>query len=362
MVAWRLPPIAHTEPMATERMLRPRAGPEAPGTLPSTLNTEAATSPNTQPACPTALHVLTTLLSQAAFSSRFATLVSPVPCPERFVDAATGEVRIGALRAALAALPAEPPPSAASRPAECELLAAHELLADLRARAAVLAPATGTRAGVAGPRLRRYTVTHAAEGGRSGLGDHGDICQRFEAFHGSAVPHWWGILNRGLEVTPDDPATVETGRVYGQGVYCAERYTVAAGFAPVVVGEAQPPGWGGIDSVVGVFEVFEDSDGVVVRRHSSDPSLPEGYVVAGDAAFIRLVELVVSVPPVRRRKTRIGEQRGDGGGIWAVFGDSSWVAVLILAYAIGLVAIGTDISPVGRGLWRLLCLILGRRG
>lgn len=344
--------------MATHGVAHTPTAPAAPRTLPSAGNADPATVPVSQPPGPTALHVLTTLLSQAAFSSRFATLVSPVPCPELFEDAATGEVRIGALRAALAALPATPPPSAAPQPAECDLLSARELLADLRARAAALAPATGTRAGVTGLRLRRYAVAHAAEGGR---GRRSETCERFVAFHGSAVPHWWGILNRGLEVTPDDPATVETGRVYGQGVYCAERYAVAAGFAPVAVGEAQPPGWGGVDSVVGVFEVVEDSDGVVVRRHCNDPSLPEGYVVVGDAAFIRLVELVVSVPPARRRNARDGERRGDNR-VGALFGGPSWVVVLIVAYALGLVAIGTDVTPFGRGLWRVLCFMLGRRG
>lgn len=320
------------------------------GTLPTPASSRPTQSPVTLPLNPTPLHLLTTLLSQAAFSSRFASLVSPIPCPEHFVDPATSEIHIHALREALSELPSTPsglfniplPPPAAA------------LLADLRLRASALANATGARTGVSGARLRRYAVRGGGESGGAG---------RFLAFHGSAVQHWWGILHRELEVTPDDPATVETGRAYGQGVYCAEKFDVAASFAPGVIGRPEPPGWGGVDSVVGVFEVVEDQDGVVVRRHANDKSLPEGYVVVSDAAYIKLVELVVSVPPLRKRRGRAGSgtEGSDGGGMRGMLGGCSWVVVLILAYAIGLVAIGTDVSKIGRLLWRVVRVLLGRR-
>jgi hypothetical protein len=110
-----------------------------------------------------------------------------------------------------------------------------------------------------------------------------------------------------------------------------------------------------VGSVVGVFEVFEDVGGKVVRRRANDASLPVGYVVVGDAAFVRLVELVVY------GGEREGWRRMRGEGRQGVLRGVNWIAVLVAVYAVGLVFIGADVSRVGVVLRRAMAVVLRAR-
>lgn len=86
----------------------------------------------------------------------------------------------------------------------------------------------------------------------------------------------------------------QNGRLYGEAVYLAREFALAAAFAPHE--RAGKAGALRAMSIVGEFQVEE---GAVRARH-----VPDGYVVVPDASAVQLVALVVLV------ESRGGENMG----------------------------------------------------
>jgi hypothetical protein len=227
----------------------------------------------------------------AAFSSRFATLLQPVPAPTLFLDASNSEPRIALLRASLEQLP-----HPLVRLSDVSVVSALPRTTAALVHAVLCAPGS--------PRLRsrfgRHPdlpagVSHLRFSVVSPSGDavaFAALAQRhgeFTAFHGSPGAAWYSILHRGLRLVADDPAEVETGRAWGQGIYMAERLSIAEGFAtPARIGDK----WAGDGDVcaVGAFRVLQSNE---VRRHATtDSLLPQDYVVVPDATLLVLDEVL----------------------------------------------------------------------
>jgi Poly(ADP-ribose) polymerase catalytic domain len=304
---------------------------------------------------PVAAEFLLSSAAAAAFSSRFATLLYPVPAPSHFLDPTTREPRVRALRAALRQLPqptarlADPVAVAALSPPAIALV--HDILCsrDAPRLRVVPHPHPSVPSDVSHVRLS------VSEAGPRALfdalaGTHGT----FLAFHGTPGAAWHSILRTGLRLVPDDPAEVETGRAWGDGIYMAEQFALAAGFAVPARTREQ---WAGDDDfcAVGAFRVV---CGLNVRRHSTrDPHLPPDYVVVPDAAFVVLEEILWLRRPAlaSSSRTRRGSRQGRRKGSVSV------VTLLLLFYALTLLLLSSWFS---NGVTQLLLsarsLILGR--
>lgn len=293
--------------------------------------------------------------ASAIGSIRFASLVNPVPSPEHFDHHNTGECDIDALRRACEVLPDQPEDLCdlsvvKSLPVPTRALlfdalfgpntdAAYvtsvgpdvALLVRSRDRSDVsfdavesqtLTRAQGPRPSSSRPsKPRRFVVqvesrcpshvpvahTQDREAAQSytnvtAFASSARQYGTFRAFHGAVGAAWYSILRRGLREFPNDPAFVSSGRVFGDGIYLAERIDIALAFAspsPAFQrrnarrlhsrrsGSLQ---WPSELSVVGVFDVVHEPETQRAGRDGS--SLPPHYVVAKEG-MVRLTELVV---------------------------------------------------------------------
>jgi hypothetical protein len=283
---------------------------------------------------------LISALASAAFSSRFATLLQPVPAPALFLDRRTGECNIHSVRAALTALPSSP--SALTRvdvvqslPWETRCLVHFALFgadgSSLGIRKAstphpaarecchtrfVLDPGSHSpfqRSRRSARNKRTFLLDSAAR-------------ESFQAFHGAPGAAWYSILHQGLLESVNDPANVSTGRAFGEGLYLAERVDICLSFAPP--GRVMlRPGWPYTLSAVGVFRVVASD---LVRRASTDRGLPEHFVVADEGSVVMEEILILTAP-------RAPSKRGGSWlsalvvyGLCLVFVASSAVGILTL--------------------------------
>lgn len=265
---------------------------------------------------PPAAHFLLSSVAHAAFSSRFASALSPVPAAAFFADA-YGEPRILALRAALASLP---PPSSLASPAAVASLPrpSRALLADVLLRNGELRVRSCGRHGTA-------VALRAAGTARP---------RALRVWHGSHVRNFWSITVGGLRVFPNDAAHVETGRAFGDGCYCAESLETASSFSGVATGRAGlGDGWRcvrkatcevGVSSLDGLVRGGDQTAGGVC---------PEGYVVVRREESLHVEGLVVEFFGERRKSSVASEDDGWRGGacvalalavFFAVFGGAEW--------------------------------------
>jgi ARTD15 N-terminal domain/Poly(ADP-ribose) polymerase catalytic domain len=275
---------------------------------------------------------LISALASAAFSSRFATLLQPVPAPEVFLDRLTGECNIHAVRAALAALPSSP--SALSRidvvqslPQQTRCLVHFVLFGPSGSSLGIRNVSAQHPAATECPHTRfvldpgsNSPFQRSARSARNKRTFALDCSAResFQAFHGAPGAAWYSILHHGLLESANDPANISTGRAFGEGLYLAERFHICLLFAPpcrVML----PSGWPYMLSAVGVFRVVAND---LVRRASTDQELPAHYVVADEASVVMEEILIMKAP---RAPARL---------------DGSWLSVLVI-YGLCLVLIGS---------------------
>lgn len=226
--------------------------------------------------------------------------------------ASRGELAMAALLAAAARSarrdedvlePFVPAEVAASRDELCTRLKA----AEPAWRASLLRWLEG-RAAAGGVALARARPRHSADVEYEVLGpDRRDVHfddlvrrhGRVVAFHGSPLPNWWRILHVGLK-NVSYTRRMATGALYGEGAYLATEADFAREFADSASlawpeGAAEL-GLGASMQCVGVFEVADVPE--TVRRPrapgtTGEGGVPEGYVVVGEGAHVRLVRLLL---------------------------------------------------------------------
>lgn len=143
-------------------------------------------------------------------------------------------------------------------------------------------------------RINRVFRTVSRQPATHGAGAHSSGSTGItRAFHGSAVENWYSILHNGLKILPQSYGA-QSGRVYGNGVYLARHFEVAASFAPHT-----SVAWSGTSiqslSIVGEFHVTQDDHNDNNSADGCQPTstLPDGYIVVFDASRVKLVGLHV---------------------------------------------------------------------
>lgn len=106
------------------------------------------------------------------------------------------------------------------------------------------------------------------------------------AYHGSPVGNWYSIVHTGLKHLPA-ASGAQTGRAYGDGVYLARDFDVAASFAPhcrmgLASSRIQSL------SLVGEFSIMLSESAA-----GSECTAPDGYFVISNMSCVRLVGLHV---------------------------------------------------------------------
>jgi hypothetical protein len=268
----------------------------------------------------------------AAFSSRFATLLQPVPAPEVFLDRLTGECDIVAIRAALDGLPAGPRDLARE---DVVATLTHHTICLVRyvlfgpsgsalalQRVVSIHPASDknvhTRLAMNPARQFPLQPSERTIRNRRTFELDSGTMGTFESFHGAPGAAWYSILHHGLLESADDPANVSTGRAYGDGLYLAEQLSICIAFAPPARIWLKPQ-WPRSLAAIGVFDVVASN---VVRRAPIDPTLPKNFVVADEASVaLKEIQVLTCVGASARRGT----------------GNCS---ALLIVYAICLVALG----------------------
>lgn len=275
---------------------------------------------------PPAAHFLVSSVAHAAFSSRFASALDPVPAASFFADA-SGEPRIDALRAALASLP---PPQSLISPAAVARLPppSRALLAEvLLCEGALRVRSRGRHGGAVTLRVAGHARPRA-----------------MRVWHGSHVRNFWSITVGGLRVFPNDAAHVENGRAYGDGCYCAESLETASSFSGVAMGRAGlGEGWRCVRKAtceVGVTSL----DGLVRGGDQTAGNVcPEGYVVVKREESLNVEGVVVEFFGEPRKTSVARDDDGWKGGagvvlalavFFAVFGGAEWLLRMVQVWAV----------------------------
>jgi hypothetical protein len=282
--------------------------------------------------CCEEVEFLLSAVACAAFSSRFATLLQPVPAPEVFLDRLTGECDIVSIRAALDGLPASPRDLAredivTTLPHHTICLVRYFLfgssgsalaLQKIVSRYPVSDDTVHVRLTMSPARQFPLQPSERTVRNRRTFELDSGTMGTFESFHGAPGAAWYSILHNGLLESADDPANVSTGRAYGDGLYLAEQLAICIPFAPPSRIWLKPQ-WPRSLAAIGVFDVIASN---VVRRAPMDRTLPKHFVVADEASVaLREIRVLACVGASVRR------------------GNGSCSALLIV-YAICLIALG----------------------
>lgn len=279
-----------------------------------------ATLLSTISADPTAAEFLLALLSTAAFSPRFASLLPPLPLP--YFDPTTDQPNISLLRSDLRSL-----------------LPLHSLCSPISPRLRTLLTYLLFYPSSTTPYLSTTHTPHNIPS--SEQSPHRIACRflvsspplvttfpsRVTAFHGSAPVNWHSILHSGLRISPEQFGAAH-GRLFGDALYLSSSFPLALAFAPHhpmkriracrrIVSA----------SVVGEFEVRHSA--VVSAQH-----IPEEYVVVRGARDVRLHALCVLIEMQRGRLPADGWR--DAAVQWAQ-GRVGGIGLVLLVYVVMLV-------------------------
>lgn len=270
---------------------------------------------------PEAAEFLLALLTTAAFSPRFASLLDPVPVPARYLHAPTRQVDIALLRADLRALPPLAPPPALTPPQAA--LLAHALFRPGGTTPLLSSAGPDPHLAREASRLRRPRRFAAPAPAPATTAFRGAPT----AFHGAPPDRWYSILRNGLRVPP--AVSASNGRLFGDAAYLAAAFGLALAFAPHQPVLRLRASRVAACSVVGEFAV-EAAD---VRD-----DVPDGYVVAQRVAGLRLEALSALVEVAAERAP------GSPGAVheallrvWRAVGGFGVVALL---YVLALLAVG----------------------